>query len=1143
MDRLSRPNTAIRPFYDVVIVGSGYGGAVAASRLARAGQSVAVLERGRELQPGDYPDTLLKAQAEAQIDTGAGGIGRPTALFDMRLNDDVHVVVGCGLGGTSLINANVALPPDPRVFDDPRFPLALRQDVGGGLVEAYTRARRMLEPVPYPEHVHLKKLDALRTAGVSLGHLANCPPIAVGFSDRVNHAGVFQKGCTLCGDCCSGCNVGAKNTVLMNYLPDAKAHGAEIFCEVGVRWLERTPGHDAWRVHFHRLGVGQNVFADAEDPAVEARIVVLAAGTLGSTEILLRSKEKGLPVSAAVGTRFSGNGDVLAFSYNNNASIEGVGLGTEAATYRPGTSSRRAPGPTITGVIDLRDTALDDGMVIEEGALPGALGPLLAAAFTGAAALVGDDTDDGLADDIQEKVREVESLLRGPYHGAINHTQTLLVMAHDGADGRLALRDDRLRVDWPGVGKRRAFGNIAERLRAVAEATGGTFIPNPLWTPLLHHELVTVHPLGGCPMGETGTDGAVDHACRVFRGADTAVYETLLVCDGSVMPRSLGINPLLTITAFAERAMALLAGREGWRFDDAPNPPVTGSEPAAGPVGLHFTERMAGWVGPPLAVDFEEAARQGRDTPSGSTGALSFIATIVVDDVARFIDDPEHSATLIGEVLAPALSSQPLTVTNGRFNLFCPDPGRVESKLMTYSMPLVAVDGSRYRLEGEKIVHDDRGFDLWPDTTTLYVTLRTGDDGEIIARGVLRLAVADFLKQLRTMRTTNAPTPEAGLRVLARFGHFFAGQLFTTFGGVFAGATAYDSNAVRKRRGLRACAPEVHVAETRDGKKLLLTQYKGGTKGPVILTHGLGVSSLIFTVDTIDTNLLEYLFAAGYDCWLLDYRASVALPYCEEGFTADTVATHDFEAAVQRVLALTGAASVQMVAHCFGSMTFFMAMLNGLCGVRSAVASQIAADADVPWFPQRLLAHMRAADLMRLVGVRVLDARASTTRGWMGRMVDRTIGLVYPFRPEDRSHSLTSRRITALYGQLYQLDRLNQATFDALPEMFGVANIDAFVHLGRIARAGHVVDAHGEERYLPNIRRLKLPITFLHGSLNHCFAPTGTQRTMERLTAANGHEWYERHVIDGYGHIDCIFGKEAATAVYPLILRHLDRSA
>ena len=1127
MKRLSRELNELKPAYDAVVVGSGYGGGVAAARLTRMGYKVAVLERGLERHPGEYPDTPTEAIDNFQVENEhIGHLGKPTGLFDLRVNPDMNVLVGCGLGGTSLINANVSLQADARVFDDPCWPAGLND---ADLREGYDRATAMLSPVPYPtERAPLNKLKAMETAGSVLGTPCVRPPINVTFEDRVNAAGVHQRACTLCGDCCSGCNVGAKNTTLMNYLPDAAAGGAEIFCGVSARWIERDG--DRWIVGYVPQGLHWEDFTPAEQ-RVSARIVVLAAGTLGSTEILLRSRDRGLSLSPPLGSGFTGNGDVLAFGYNNDVPVDGIGLGVDSAGYDPKTSDRRPVGPTITGLIDLRGTpALDDGMVIEEGAVPGGLGSVVPAIMAAAAKAAGHDTDRG--DLVSEAAREIESLTLGPYHGAVNHTQTFLIMAHDGADGEMRLAQDRLRVDWPRVGEKPVYTRIADRIRDAVAATGGTYVPNPTWTDILKHQLITVHPLGGCPMGADASAGVVDGACRVYAGTSgTQVHPDLYVCDGAVMPRSLGVNPLLTISAVAERAMILLAKRENKTIDMTPRP-VMADANAGKTVGIRFTERMAGTI---------------HLVAGGPQSDASFVVTVIAPDAARFIDERDHDAELVGTVEAKALSPDPLTVSGGRFNLFVDDPGRVETKQMRYAMPLTASDGARYFLRGIKEIHDDAGFDLWRDTTTLAVKIHQGSDesGPVLYEGTLNIAISDFIKQLQTMTVTDAPNVVARFEMMGRFGRFFAGVVFDSFGGPFARTSVFDPSVKRVKRPLRAGEPEVHFFETEDKKRLRLTRYRGGDKGPVIFSHGLGVSSLIFSIDTIETNLLEYLYASGYDCWLLDYRASTALPYCKAQWTADTVARYDYQPAVDYVRQQTGCDTVQMVAHCYGAMTFSMAMLSGLKHVRAAVISQISTHAVVPWWPQRLLAYLRAPDLMRAVGVSVVDARATVNRSMLERALDGLVGFVYPFRAEDRSHNLTSRRITALYGQLYEIAQLNQATFDALPEMFGEANIAAFSHLSAIARAGHVIRADGADDYLrdANLRNFAIPTLFVHGARNHCFEPAGTRKTMALLAGVNGAHLYDRREIAETGHIDCIFGKNAARDVYPAIVAHLDRTA
>jgi len=526
---------------------------------------------------------------------------------------------------------------------------------------------------------------------------------------------------------------------------------------------------------------------------------------------------------------------------------------------------------------------------------------------------------------------------------------------------------------------------------------------------------------------------------------------------------------------------------------------------------------------------------------------MSFVCTVSAPDAAAFIDNRDHEAELIGTVKAPGLSPDPLTISGGRFNLFIVDPDHVETKEMRYAMPLTARDGTRYFVRGIKTIHHDRGFDLWHDTTTLAVTVHLGPDatGPVAYEGTLHIALQDFVRQLRTIVVTDTTDLASRLAMMQRFGRFFAGQIFDSYGGPFARTAAFDPNATRIKRPLRVGEPVVHFFNTADGKKLRLTRYEGGNKGPVIFSHGLGVSSLIFSIDTVETNMLEYLYAAGYDCWLLDYRASTDLQYWCEQWNAETVAKYDYQAAVDYVREKTGAGTVQMIAHCYGALTFTMAMLDGLKYVRAAAISQISTHAVVPWWPQRILAFLHMPDVLGALGIKHVDARARVDRPLLERILDRAIGLAYPFRSDDRSHSLVSRRITVLYGQLFQLEQLNEGTFDAMPEMFGAANITAFRHLSAIARAGHVIRGDGTDDCLTdaNLRNFAIPTLFFHGALNHCFAPPGTIKTIETLSRVNDRNLYERRVIAETGHIDCIFGKNAVRDVYPAIVAHLDHTA
>jgi len=167
MQPLASSLRLIRSDYDAVVIGSGYGGGVAAARLARAGKRVAVLERGREICVGDFPRRFSDLSHDLQLSGRQTQLGSPTGLYDVRLGEDMHVLVGCGLGGGSLINAGVALRPDARVFKDPAWPSELAGDPL--LEEGYREAWRWLRPARDPRAHERSKLKALSAASVALG--------------------------------------------------------------------------------------------------------------------------------------------------------------------------------------------------------------------------------------------------------------------------------------------------------------------------------------------------------------------------------------------------------------------------------------------------------------------------------------------------------------------------------------------------------------------------------------------------------------------------------------------------------------------------------------------------------------------------------------------------------------------------------------------------------------------------------------------------------------------------------------------------------------------------------------------------------------------------------------------------------------
>lgn len=553
------------------------------------------------------------------------------------------------------------------------------------------------------------------------------------------------------------------------------------------------------------------------------------------------------------------------------------------------------------------------------------------------------------------------------------------------------------------------------------------------------------------------------------------------------------------------------------------------------PTGITFTETMRGHLSTAVLTDYAAAEARGiqDNTP------LEFTVAITSDNLDDMLTNPDHQARIDGTITSPTLSRAPLTVTNGVFKLLVHDPTRVNARLMTYAMVGVSADGRKFRVDGFKVIQDDKTLNVWGDTTTLYVTVTdlNGAAEKVIAKGILHILPADFAHQMTTMKATNAATPVDALNAIVKFGMFFAGELFETYGGVLVVSNELKTDAPpRLRRALNLPAPTVYFFDTDDNTTLRLTRFQCGKKGPVVLTPGFGTSTLAYTIDTVDTNLPEALGAAGYDVWLFDYRASPDLASSRTQFTLDDVATRDYPAAIAKVREVTGAKDVQVMAHCVGSMTFLMAMLAGMQGVRSAISSALTL---YPVSP--ILNRIRAGlDLGQLLVAAHIDTL--TTDFDRQKAVDVALdGILRAFPSKEQCTSAVCRRILGIYGDVYKHLQLNDGTHNAIHEMFGVANVRTFNHISLIVRTEHVVDANGGETYMNHLDRLAFPITFLHGAENNLFLPEGSLDTLRTLANANDAGLYQRIVFPNYAHMDCFIGKNASADVFPTIVAELDR--
>lgn len=301
----------------VIVIGTGFGGAVAACRLSQAGFDVVVLERGRRYGAADFP-----ALPDASVhlpDLARWSWGADQGLWDLQDLGELLSVQAAGYGGGSLIYANVHLRPPPSIWDDTRWPQEYRDPAT--LDPFYDLAAYMLDVSPVSEQPQrVPKVERLRDFARDNGHAFFEPPLSVTFEDK-EHLGLDRPACTLCGGCSSGCGVGAKNSLDWNYLALAERHGAQVRTLCEVRGLEREPAlqssqnnqdgnTDSWRVTYY-----DHLFD--RHASISAPYVFLCAGSVHSTRLLGKLRST-LPSGSlpGVGLGYYPNADAIGVAYD-----------------------------------------------------------------------------------------------------------------------------------------------------------------------------------------------------------------------------------------------------------------------------------------------------------------------------------------------------------------------------------------------------------------------------------------------------------------------------------------------------------------------------------------------------------------------------------------------------------------------------------------------------------------------------------------------------------------------------------------------------------------------------------------------------------------------------------------------------------
>ncbi|GGH45863.1 GMC family oxidoreductase [Microbacterium album] len=707
---------------DAVVVGSGFGGAAAAARLAQAGLSVVVLERGRRWKPGDFPRDVGKLEDDWLW-------GKDQGLYDIRWLDRMASVQAAGWGGGSLVYANVFARPPREVFDS--WPDGYDRDA---LDPYYDVAAHMLRvrPVgtdPLTGQVPARTV-AMEGAASRLHRPAGTvrPLLAVTFAD---HPGPPRAGeCTFVGECMFGCNEGAKNSVDRNYLSIAEEHGAEArtLCEVD-RIAPSALGYE----------VGYLDRAAGRRGLVQARAVFLAAGAVGTTELLLRNRDvlRTLPdLSPALGRGFSGNGDFLAFVSRPRSEL----------------SPQRGPTITTTTIVDCHIGKEKVWFQVQDGAYPAQLSELVRS-----------------LNPLRRPARARNPRARRRPEGSRSRgTMALLMMGRDTADGVLTLdHNGEARVAWRNRPNAPLYRAEMRAARQAARQLGGRVRFLPSWVFL--RTGVTVHNLGGAPMGDDPCSSVIDRSGQVHG------YPRLYVVDGAGIPASTGVNPSATITAVAERrveaAIRELTGDETWRAPErahAARAAVPEDEAMLAVQQWRHVHRHSYDPSPRPVVFREVLSGEVELVESGSTSARALRLRLAVElpDSGVPVGEPAPVASVTGVLdLGDARAE-----VRGDLTLF--PRARGDGLYMRYDLSYT--DGRRChgRITGTKAATRGRR-SLLRDLTTLSVSIEHSEGGaSATGTGAVRISLPGVVALACSVRGGGRDHLAAAMAV-ARFGSYF----------------------------------------------------------------------------------------------------------------------------------------------------------------------------------------------------------------------------------------------------------------------------------------------------------------------------------------------------------------------------------
>ncbi|CAM8968767.1 unnamed protein product [Rhodiola kirilowii] len=1104
--------------YDVVVVGSGYGGSVAACRMSLAGLKVCLIERGRRWEAQNFPVDSFKMISVVRIENSDlnFSVGPEDALFQVHIQGDSVAATACGLGGGSLVNAGVMRVTPLRARKNPKWPVEWERNWDICEASASDMLRAESVPVEFSSSRIMKQVveEDIEEVGCSSVKLS------VNFSKDSSSSSVKlgqMDSCLACGNCLSGCPYNAKNSTDKNYIQSAVQAGCTVKTECRVQYVVRNSENLLKKGSGSRQGSPRwLVFLD-ETEYVTADFVILSAGVFGTTEILFQSRKRGLQLSGKLGCGFSCNGNAVAYVAGSPAPLNSVGLERKQFSDIP---FEERPGPSITS-----SYTSAKGFTIQSAVVPTAYTSLL---FKGIATY-GWPNGYWFWHGLIDKIKSVLGAKAG-------NAMVLCAMGYDDSEGKITLDQATDKLQFTAAHDC-LFPRVTEAFQKIAAKLGGILF-------MSRYRSTAVHLLGGCNVSSSSSDGVCNPSGQVFDlTTHISVHPGLYVCDASLIPCSVGINPSLTIASVAEHISGNIvkdalnfksqeAAQISQHFNSDPNlgAGFTFNKPVTYPVV--FRETMKGYIaGMPCSVHLVMKMSISKEKRLGRLSK------------AVGVSDYLQRGKVGGHIIFQAMEKDKLHIIDGEVDLCQVDQRTPYTQHMHYRLLLAAPSGSRYILEGKKILNPYiLGMNFWRESTTLQVIferLSMHDSAPNMdpLRGELNISLLGLIKSLVSLRGNQK----------GQFVCQFIQSLYTTY---ISQIPRGIQNVVPSQPSCESYPSSIlHHIETGDGFFISCRQWKvtenswrpeGNNKlhNPVLLVNGYAAES--FWLPTEKNDLVRAILNEGHEIWLLQPRLHPSHP--SNNFTIEDIGRYDIPSAISKIQEIhEPSTQVHIVAHCVGGLASHIALMGGYVSA-SSIASLTCTNSSMffnlttsarvkMWLP---LIPISMTILGKNTILPLCDSLKTSSRHYLLKAIARIIPRY------ERCTSGHCEIFSGIFGNAFWHSNISLTMHHFLTkETLPMLPMAAFPHLRKICNAGFIVDSNGENSFLIHPERMAVSSLYISGGRTLLVTPETSFLAHHYMKLHQPGFQHNRVVVEGFGHSDLLIGEDSHHKVFPHILSQI----